>query len=378
MRKILGWLMAGLLALAPLSASAAILWAGGEDISVNTIGTLFNTTNGASGGYYTAFSRVALQVQNGTSTADPPTNRIQTPTFTASSSLWIHAVFQAGSSVTTTNNAQGLLIRSPDGVGRVYLRQTGTSGTLKLSIANAARSFTDLVTLTGTFAANTLYTLDMQVPYTCGGGDVTNIYLNSVLAGTYTGSLCTDSATTLNQVEFMQLNNAASGAGNCENSNSAPSCWSQMIVASEDTRSMSLATLTLQGAGATQAWTPNTLANVNKPVINDASFVSTSSNNQISEWTAPTSAPTGTWGVKSLILNARLLISTTGPQNAEFIAHVSGSDYTSLCTNPTLTTGFANYYCQINNSPATSMVWGISEIYNSGGNQLNYGVESLM
>lgn len=379
MKKILGWLVAGLLAAPPISASAAILWAGGEDTSINAIGTVTTITAGSTG-WFTAFSRGALSVANGTSTSDPPPNRIQTPTFTASSSIWIHAVFFSTNAPGTTLNEQGLLIRSPDGVGRVYLRQTGTSGQLKLSIANAARSFTDLVTLSTTLAANTLYTLDMQVPYTCGGGDVTNIYLNASLAGTYTGSLCTDSATTLNQVEFMQLNNNGS-VGVCQGTANNPDCWSQMIVATEDTRSMNLATLTLQGSGATQAWTPNTLANVNKATISDTSFVSTSLNNQVSEWTAPTSAPTGTWGVKALMLNARLLVSTTGPQNGEFIVHVSGSDYTSLgaeCPAPTLTNGFANYQCLMSVSPATSTTWGISEIYNSGGNQLSYGVESLM
>ena len=199
------------------------------------------------------------------------------------------------------------------------------------------------------------------------------MWLNNTQVIAFSGNPCTDSATSLNAVEFASVDNTG-GSGGCGTSGT---CWSEMILANEDTRSMHVATLAPQGSGPTQAWTPNTLANINKATINDASFVATSTANQISQWTAPTTAPTGIWGVKSVIFNARLLVNTTGPQNGEFIAHVSGSDYTSLCTNPTLTNAFANYNCQMDNSPATSTTWGISEVYNTSANQLIYGIESL-
>lgn len=344
------------------------LWFGGEDTSVNSVGS--NTTTITSTFYNATYSRMALVVANSTTVADPPANRytMNPTTFSSVSSLWFHANFYIQTNNNTTLNEQSLIFRSPDGVSRVLLRQTGTAGTLKLSIANAARSFTDLVTLSA-ITATANHTLDIQLPYTCGGGDVTNIYVDTVLVGTYTGSLCTDSATTLNAVELASFNNGATTNG---------TYWSQILVDTVDTRSEVVATLALQGSGATQAWTPNTLANVNKATISDSTFVSTSSNNQISEWTAPTSAPSGTWGVRAVSIEARTLISTTGPQNMEYIAHVSGADYTSLCSNPTLTNSFANYRCQMNTSPATSTTWGISEIYNSGGNQYGFGVESLM
>lgn len=349
------------------------LWFGGEDTSMTAVGGAAYTSSPSAGVYNSTYSRAVFGAFNSTTVADPPGVRWTSPTFTPTSSIWVHAVFYSGAADATTSNQQALIIRSPDGVSRIQLRQTGTAGVLKLSIANAARSFTDLVTLSAYPFPTTLTTLDMQIPYTCGGGDVTNIYYNSVLAGTYTGSLCTDSATTLNQVEIASVNNGVGCAGG-----GFGTCWSQLLVDTVDTRSEVVATIIPQGAGPTQSWTPNTLANVNKGTISDTTFVSTTSNNAISQWTAPTSAPTGTWGVRAVSIEARALVSTTGPQNMEFSAHVSGSDYTSLCTNPTLTNSFANYRCQMNTSPATSSVWGISEIYNSGGNQFSFGVESLM
>ena len=100
--------------------------------------------------------------------------------------------------------------------------------------------------------------------------------------------------------------------------------------------------------------------------------------NQISEWTSPTAAPIGIWGVISKSIEARLLASTTGPQNAEFMEHVSGTDYVVCSGNPaSLTNAFVNYRCQENVSPATSTTWGIGEIFNTGGNQNSFGVQSL-
>lgn len=368
--KLGALVIAALLLAAPLPARAAALWFGGEDTSMTAVGT----TSGSGNEYNTSYSRTALEAGNSTTVADPPANRWVSPTFASTASIWVHAVFYANT-ITTTSGEQALILRSPDGVGRVYLRQTGTSGVLKLSIANAARSFTDLVTLSA-YSASTLTALDMQVPYTCGAGDVTNIYYNTVLVGTYTGSLCTDAAVALSALEVAGVTNGPTGP-DCSVTGQG-TCWSQLLVANQDTRSMVVDTIILQGSGATQAWTPNTLANVKKATISDSTFVSTASAAQISEWTAPTAAPTGIWGVISKSIEARVLVSTTGPQNAEFMEHVSGTDYVVCSGNPaSLTNAFANYRCQENVSPATSTTWGIGEIFNTGGNQNSFGVQSL-
>lgn len=363
----LGWLAlsAGLVC---SSAQAAILWYGGEDTSFTLIGS--PSIPPGTPVFRASFARTAIGLQNGTSTSDPPANRIQTPTFSASSNIWIHFQFYTTSNATTSGE-QALLVRSPDGVSRIVVRQTGTGGQLKVSSRNSAGTFVDLFTASTNYSASTQTALDLNINYTCSGAGSVTLYYGAISAGSSSGSPCTDAATTLNQVELMSVNN--SSAGNCS---TGEVCISEVIVASEDTRSMSLATNALQAAGNTQQCTPSTLANVNKSTINDATLISTSTNNQLCQWTMPTSAPTGTWAVKSVSQEARLLVSTTGPQNFDWSWRISGADYLSGTTTPG-TGSFANYRIQQDTSPATSTTWGISEVYNTSTNQMNIGIKSL-
>jgi hypothetical protein len=358
------------------SAAAAIFWFGGEDTSVT--GYVQVTGNCGNGICDSNFARGALSVQNGTSTADPPANRLIpiNPTFAATSDLWIHGQFWSGNITTTTNNEQTIIVRSPDGVGRIYLRQSGSSGTLKLSTADAARSFTDPSggTATGAFSANTLTQFDLHINYSCSGAGGAQLYLATVKVIDFTGNLCTDAATQLNQVEWAAVNNGAQV--NVCTTNISSTCWSELILANEDTRSMRLATCALQAAGNTQQFTPNTLGNVNKATISDTTFVSTTTNNQLSQWTCPTAAPTGSWGVKSQAIEARALASVTGPQNLDFSRRVSNANYLAGTTTA-LTNAFLNYRNQADVSPATSTTWGLTEIYNTSTNQLNIGIKSL-
>jgi hypothetical protein len=385
--RILG--LAAAFALASIPSFAAVLWYGGEDTSMTAVGTVDVMT--ASNGFRSAFARTSLNTSNSTTVADPPANRWASPQAATpcSNPCWIHAMFQvAGATAAGTLNQQALIVRSPDGVGRIVLRQTGTAGTLKFTKRNAAGTLTDLspTTGSGTFASATgpsdvPIQMDLEIIYGCTSGDTINLYYNSVLALSFTGaSICTDAATSLGAVDLAAMGNGALLAANVCYPGAGETCWSEVILASEDTRSMSLATLTTGTSGATQNCTPNTPANVNKVAITDTSFVSTSSNNVICEFGGLTSPPAGIWGVKSVSMELRNLISTTGPQNLKYIAHVSGSDYSGLsgCSNPTMTTAFANYRCQMDLSPATGLVWGISEVFNSGSNLYSFGFESLM
>ncbi len=215
----------------------------------------------------------------------------------------------------------------------------------------------------------TLTQIDIEIIYGCTSGDQVNVWYGGVSVMAFTGaSICTDSATTLNQVEFGSLN--GSGAGNITNAGTG---WSEMIIADQDTRGMGLWTLTPNAAGNTQSWTPNTVANVNKAVINDATNVSTSSNNALSEWTTPTSPPSGSWNVLAVVQEARVLRGTSGPQNFEWLTRtIDGTDHTTGSVNPS--TSFANFSNQLwATNPFTGVPWVISDI-SSG---FNLGIESL-
>ncbi len=164
MEKIFRVALTTLLLAAAYPAAAAVLWFGGEDTSGLTItGSPLARFNSSGSCWDSNFSRGAFSVANSTGTNDPPTNFGALPTLSSPVSLlWIHATVCPVNNVTSTANQQALIVRSPDGVGRVMLRQTGTTGQLKLSIANAARSFTDLATATGNLAVSA-QTIDFKV-----------------------------------------------------------------------------------------------------------------------------------------------------------------------------------------------------------------------
>jgi hypothetical protein len=187
--------------------------------------------------------------------------------------------------------------------------------------------------------------------------------LGGVQAINFSGDPRTDAATQLNQVELAGVSNTA---------NATASCWSEVIIADEDTRGMSLWSLPPAAAGNTQGWTPNTLANINKTTINDATVISTSSNNTLSEWTTATSAPSGAWAVKAIVQEARVSVGGTGPQHFDWVVRTAGTDFTagaSVAPSGTLS-NFSNMWAT---NPNTSSAWAISDIATG----FNLGIKSL-
>jgi len=356
--------------LADLPVEATILFASGEDTGFTSSTAGNSGTSGTT--YRTGYARGNIQIQNGTTVADPPGNRATTPTFTAGSTLWIHGQFYTNTA-TTTSGEQALIIRSPDGVSRLLLRQTGTTGTLKASKRNSAGTITDLATASGTYSAGTITQLDVQVIYGCTSSDQFNVWLNSTSFIAYTGaSICTDAATQLNQADYGSVGNGTASVLCSTGATATVTCWSEMIIADQDTRGMALWTLNPSAAGNTQSWTPNTLANVNKAVINDATSIAAAGNNSLSEWTTPTSAPSGSWGVLAIVQEARIERGTTGPQNFEWLVRtIDGSDNVTGSVNPT--TAFVNYSNIWATNPHTSASWVIGDIASG----FNLGIESL-
>lgn len=368
-------LLAGAAAIGGEADAFTLYYAGGEDTSVTFIGTAaVGDAACANGSCRSTFARESLSAENSTTVADPPANRIQVPTFTAASSLWIHARFDPGLLSGSTANEQGLLVRSPDGVSRIVLRQTGTYGQIKVSTRNAAGTITDLATASSNFSA-AAHAMDLQVNYTCSSSGGIALYIDGTSVISYSGNPCTDSATTLNQVEFASLTNGANGGNNCGSGGgeSAGTCWSEFIIADSSTLGMGLWTLAPQAAGNTQSWTPNTVGDVNPTTINDSNFVSTGSNNALSEWTTPTSAPSGTWNVLAIVQEARVLASTSGPSTAEWLMRTKdGTDHVTGSFTPPVAS-FGNFNNQIwTTNPNTSVGFVIGDIASG----FNLGIES--
>jgi hypothetical protein len=337
-----------------------ILFAGGEDTSFTFFGTTdFLAFGGGGTAGRTTYARGGVRIPSGT--GDPPTSRAQTPTFTSTSLVWIHGQASFGNSAASTNNVQALIVRSPDAVSRIIVRQTATIGVLKVSQRNAAGTITDLATAGSAVTTGTNHQFDLKIDYSSSGG--VDLYLDGVLVINYIGDPRTDAATQLNQVDLGCPHPALTLAGG----------WSEVIIADEDTRGMSLWTLAPVAAGNTQSWTPNTVGNINEVIISDTTLVSTNVNDALSQWTTPTSAPSGNWGVKAIVQEARVRIGTTGPQHFDWSLRTASTDYVAGVSNAPLTS-FSNFKNQLwTTNPNTSGAWAITDIASG----FNLGIKSL-
>ena len=348
-------LLALAMLVAPLvGANATILFAGGEDMDVAFTGTVAMTTTSTQ--FRSGYGRAAISV-TAAAAADPPTNRFTVPAFANQSSIWVHAENIAGGTTSTTS-VQSLGVFGSDGVRRILVRGTGTAGQVKISTRNTAGTIADLATCTsGAWPVASLNKLDLFLNYAVSG-QVT-LYINGVSICTFTGDVTTNSVTAVNQVDF-----AGTQAG-------AAFSWSEIVVASTDTRNMNLVTLAPVANGTTQAWT-GVVGNVNPTTINDANFINTGSSAQVAEFTTGT-LPAGTaWNVLGIKQAVRALKGATGPATFDYIFRPSsGSTDYAQCAGATLTTSFANYSCYY-----TTYGGGTAILSSDLGTGLNLGIKS--
>ena len=344
-------------ALGPTQASATLLFSGGEDTDFTCVGggTCSVLTNSSS--FRAAWARESYGA--GGSTADPPINRFATPIFSASSDIWIHAQFcNAGGGCTnnnTSSNAQMLRVLDSSGNPTLIVRGTGTAGQLKISSRNAAGAFSDLVTCPNSFASQ-LTQLDLSVTY--GTSGEVALYNNSVKVCDFTGDVTNgDGATTLNQAEFAGPWTATSGV------------WSEIIIATTDTRAMSRFTANTVGNGNTVGFSgTNVCSSIwSATSFNDANYGYSGSANVLQECTTKSPIPAGAYNVLGLVMSARVLVGASGPLHFDFVTRTNGVDYFSSDFAPTTTfSNITNYIQTVN--PATGTPWAVSDFQTSGFN----------
>lgn len=363
MTKLAPALFALLLCVLAVPAHATILFAGGEDVDFTcSIGNPCSvSTNSAQ--RRTAWARQAY-AGNGI-TGDPQPNYFQTPVFSANSTIWIHGQYCYGygnCSSGTTNNQEGLIVLDSAGNPTLMIRGTGTVGVVKISSRTTSGAFTDLATCSSGFPSGTIVQLDFYINY--GTSGEVALYANSVKLCDFTGNVTNgDGSTTLDQVRFSDTADILAGGG-----------WSEIIIATTDTRAMSLYTLAPNGNGNATQWTgTNPCTSIlNAITINDANYVYTPSSGQLEECTVTNSVPPGSYSVQALVMSGRLLVGASGPQHFDFVTRTGGTDYPSGDFAPTTSfSNFGNYIQAVN--PATSNPWAVSDFTTSG---FNIGLES--
>ena len=332
-------------------------FAGNDFSSFTTTGAVGVVT---SSGYRSAWVSSAMQVTS-SSTADPPPDLVISPVFTANSLMWVHGnCTMTASGIGNTLNATLLRCLDPGGVARIVVRGTGVTGGLKVDKRDSGGSFTNLFTATGTplgSGPNAQNLIDLKVIYDVAG-EVT-LFINAVEVGTFSGDVTTDLATQLAQVDFSSI----SGTLN----------WSEILVSDSLTINAGVFRLSPQSAGTTQDWS-GVVADINKTRVDDTTFISSGTNDQLSGWTTPVTFPTGNWLIQSIVQEARAAIGLSGPQHFDwYVRTADGSDHVAGVSNAPAVSfdNFPNYIWAQN--PHTSADWAVGDIVAG----FNLGVKSL-
>jgi hypothetical protein len=244
-----------------------ILFCGGEDISFIPIGACQIGSGGqtpfgspsqntvwqpdtTSGHFRPGYSRYALALFTGSNSGLTVNSAwMRNAASFSSSAFWTSARFWVSTNNPASSSQQLVRFVDSGGVVRLRITQNATSwpGTIKLEKVNAAGSVTTLATSSGTFGSNAPGIpdkLDVNINYAVSG--TFTVYCNGVQIVTYSGDVTTDAQTVLSNIDFgfLSWNNYA-----------AYNAWSEVIVATRDTRNMSLVTQVPLENGNTDAWT---------------------------------------------------------------------------------------------------------------------------
>ena len=278
-----------------------ILFVGGEDLDFTPIGATYNSTGIAisvadgdsnSINFRPAFACCALNPTVSTGDVEPGdvatiVSFIRTQPFNASN-LWLTARVTSSSisSFTGTIANPGMInLRDASGVLRLQLQPVNcaVSSPWMLQKVSAAGVTTTLAT-SGTGLSDSPSIpdkIDWQVNYATAGGAALYINGNQVL--TYTGDVTTDGATTLATADFGGLDGPIWA-------------WSEVIIATTDTRMMALASLPPAAAGATSHWTGSD-ANLKGIAYSNRSGINTATAGAVQQLTTATALPAGAWSV---------------------------------------------------------------------------------
>ena len=335
-----------------------VLFAGGEDICFTQVGA-GNAVSTVTSYRRTAYSRCTLGAATSTSAnGDGWYGAFSS----ASSSFWFTGrVYPLGG----LNNLAGvktLMFRSGS-VSRIELRcktlNTGDVGIYKVTSAGSA---TLLASASSNLVANTQFRFDVQINYSTSGF-VRLYYGGTLVADTGTVDVTTDGATSLDGFVLGAFSASAS---------SIPGQWSEIIASTDDTRSMSLLTVSPAAAGNSQTFDTNTVGNINEVTNSDATLISSATANQLAQYTITTPGAIGNPSVNAVSLWTRAQRGGTGPQSLQHAVRTSSTDSFSATKALSATMGQQVTTWDVN--PVTGVYWTAAELSAAG---FNIGVKSI-
>lgn len=333
-----------------------ILFAGGEDSDFSTLG-------GCSVDTTTTAARRVTNARCSLKVSSPGANDGWNAPFAQATSFWTTGRFFANDPGFFSYPVNSFLLLFYDAAGARRLGITVdivNPFLIQLVKIDTAGALTVLARASVKVTASLLTKVDLFVNYT--GAGQANLYFDGTQILSYSGDLTTNSATGLASCTFGQAT---------ANGTSLSYSWSEMIVATVDTRALSLFTLAPAGTGNAFAWT-GSASDINEVTVSDATLATSSSANEILETTVAGGALSNTSGIVALCVSGRAQKGASGPANANLMVRTAGADH--LSTNVALPSTLGRIAAVWDVNPATNRPWAATDITAAA---FNIGIKSL-
>lgn len=305
------------------------LFIGGEDIDfsgnaeVNT-GTAYRRS---------AFSRCALKTSAGTDSTIARGELSQ-----PSSRFWFTARVYYNDHTSTTptltfyDGTQARLGITQHSISQFGLSQYTTAWT-SLAVSSAIGAYTQKVGK-----------IDVYIDYAAAG--TVRVFWDGSEILTHTGDLLSGGSTSLTAFTLRGINYS-----HCY--------WSEVIVATTDTRALALVTHAPTAAGSSSQWT-GTYANVDEAALSDADLISTTTPEQVASFQV-SDLPATNIGVQAVVVKARAQRDSggTGPTNLQLGVGSGGT----LGFSPDIATpaGFTTVSAIFETNPVTGAPFTVAE-----------------
>lgn len=319
-----------------------ILFCGGELDDFSLTGLITAGTNALR--YRSAYSRMTVDV-NGSAGTTTTLNIYAKASFTASAAFSVTARFY----MNTQFSANAILCQFGSSTNtRLRLRTSSSTNPTTIYLEKYdGTTATTLATSTATLSVGTLYRLDIIVDYQTSGR--VRVFIDGTGYIDYSGDPTVTGGTTLDSFHLGS------------NVTNTTMCWSEVIVSTQDSRTLSLVTLAPNAAGTTSSWT-GAYTDIDETTASDVDVLTSATAMQITSVNC-TGMPSG-WSnltvtaVKVIVSAAR---GSTGPSKLALGVRTNSTD--SFPTAVTLDTGFSTpvtTYYELN--PVTGVAWTTTEI----------------
>jgi len=330
----------------------AILFAGGEFDAFIMLGSSFVFDAGSPNGDPN-FCRGGMSYAAGSEPVTPDFGADQLE-------VWAHMVTRQNGSSPQGSGFDLLELRNSSDQGVVRLRMIA-AGTIQLQYYNGT-AWT-AVNPTFNISGNTVYSMDLYVKIDDVAGMI-EWYRNGVLQASFYGDTNLFSGASIRKAKIGMLSNVNGGANRSDQS--------EIIIATQDTRSMRLATLVPNGNGALDQWTGSFNDVDEVGVYTDFDYISSGTAEQVELFTvSDLSATAQTLDVVGVVVTGRGRKGAGGPQNLQMAIYTGGVQY-NTGDLPGLTNAFATLQPAIwDQNPQTLAPWTVAEVQ-----QLQIGFQS--